>query len=167
METVLTLSVGGFPPLSARGCEQILKPIKLGEMKRTVNGELIHLGPQELKYQSIIRAKDRTVLASNGLYPGVVVKVGCIQQLWERVDDPFKPHTIMRKAIAGSMSVIDEDQNKVHFSQKDRVVDIGYMGKKEIFITYRPELSMRIIDFIIKTNEWTFESSWELCLEEI
>jgi hypothetical protein len=168
METVLTLSLGGFPPLSARGCEQILEPIKLGQMQRTVNGELIHLGSQALKYQSVIKAKDRTVLALNGLCPGVVVKVGCVQPLWEPIEDTADGYHLMRDAVNASIAVIDSEQNAVDFSTEGNTIYIeDDTEDREIFVTYRPELTMRVLDFLIKTNEWTFESSWELSLEEI
>ena len=168
METVLTLSLGGFPPLSARGCEQILKPIKLGQMQRTINGELIHLGSQALKYQSVIKAKDRTVLALNGLCPGVVVKVGCVQPLWERIENTGNAYHLMRDAVVSSIAVIDSEQNAVDFSTEGNTIYIEDETKGlEVFVTYRPELTMRVLDFLIKTNEWTFESSWELSLEEI
>ncbi|MBP9753011.1 MAG: hypothetical protein KBD31_04305 [Proteobacteria bacterium] len=167
METVLTLSVGGLPPLSARGCEQILKPIQLGLMKRSVNGDLFHLGPQILKYQSIIRAKDQTVLASNGLYPGVIVDVGCIQPIWEKLDNQ-KGHILMRKAIESSIVVMNDTQENLFFNYSDGKIILKDLNKAyDVFICYRPVLKMRVTDFLIKTNEWTFESQWELTLEEV
>lgn len=168
METLLTLSIGGLPPLSARGCEQILKPIQLGQMQRTVNGDLVHLGPQILKYQSTIKAKDRTVLALNGLYPGVLVEVGCIQPLWEKIENTSKSYKTMRPFIDGSVVVMDEQQEYLTFSIKDNEIFIEEKTKnKNVFVCYRPKLRMRVTDFIIRTNEWNFESSWELNLEEI
>lgn len=168
MESVLTLSLGGFPPLSARGCEQILRPIQLGKMQRTVNGELVHLGIQELKYQSVVKAKDRTVLACNGLYPGVLVEVGCLQPIWEKINNPKKKHFLMREPIEGSLCILDDDQDPVAFTYQNGYVVISDSIKNhDIFVCYRPKLTMRVTDFIIKTNEWSFESSWELFLEEI
>lgn len=168
METVLTLSVGGLPPLSAKGCEQILKPIQLGQMKRTVNGELLHLGQQELKYHSTIKAKDRTVLACNGLCPGIIVHVGCIQPLWEKINNPKKPHTLMRNFVQNTIIVMDELQNRIPFDIIDgEVVIKNSTPNVQAFVCYRPILTMRVTDFLIKTNEWTFESAWELMLEEL
>ena len=168
METVLTLSLGGLPPLSARGCEQTLKPIQLGQMKRTVNGELIHVGSQQLKYKSIVKAKDRTVLALNGLAPGVVVSVGCVQPLWEKVEKIDNHYDLMRKPVENSVCVFDENQKKVDFELDGQVLAINKIfDDYPIFVSYRPYLEMRVVDFLIKTNEWTFESSWELFLEEI
>lgn len=165
METVLTLTLGGLPPLSARGCEQILKPIQLGKMVRTVNGELIYMGEQGLKYQSIIRAKDRTVLAVNGLYPGVKVDVGCVQPLFEKMEKTS--HTPMRPFVEGSLCVIDQNQEALEFFIKGDKVYLSEKTSKDVYIYYRPILTMRVTDFLIRTNEWTFESSWELFLEEI
>lgn len=168
METVLTLSLGGLPPLSARGCEQILKPIQLGQMQRTVNGDLFHLGPQMLKYQSVIRAKDQTVLACNGLFPGSIVDVGCIQPLWEKMEKAQRNHVLMRKAIEESIIVIDEEQTKIPFTHENGKITLKEFNKcLDIFVCYRPTLKMRVTDFLIKMNEWTFENQWELVLEEI
>lgn len=161
MESVLTLSVGGFPPFSAKGCMQTLAPIQLGQMVRTIDGELLHIGPKELKYKSVITAEDKTVLASNGLAPGVFVKVGCISRLWEKVIDC--DHILMREAVDGSVAMIDEDQKPVDFVIQGQ----GVVTKKYGFITYRPILEMRVVDFELKTNEWLMESSWKLVLEEI
>ncbi len=167
METVLTLSVGGLPPLSARGCEQLLKPVQLGQMQRSVNGDLLHLGPQTLKYQSIIKAKDQTVLACNGLFPGVIVDVGCIQHIWEKVES-HKGHVLMRRPIESSITVMNENQTSVPFSFQNGKIILKDVNKSyPIFVCYRPLLKMRVTDFLIKTNEWSFESMWELVLEEI
>ena len=84
METELILSVGGLPPLSARDCVQELIPIEQGRLRRTINGELIFVGKQWSKYRSVIYCTDKTTLATNGLIPGTVVKVGCIQRLWQK-----------------------------------------------------------------------------------
>jgi len=168
METLLTLTVGGLPPLCARGCEQVLKPITLGQMVRTINGELVHTGPSILKYQSLIQAKDKTVLACNGLYPGVIVRVGCIQPLWEKIVSPQKPHLLSREPVEGSLIVIDESQTALSFYYRDGHVILDEKPKTgSAYLCYRPYLTMRVTDFLIKTNEWTFESSWELNLEEI
>lgn len=163
MESVLSLSVGGLPPLSAKGCVQTLTPIQLGKMVRTINGELLHVGPKELKYQSVISAKDKTVLASNGLTPGVHVRVGCISRLFEKVTS--SPHTLMREGIEGSVAVMDEDQKSIAFTLQERQVFTEKKGS--YFVSYRPYLDMRVVDFEFKTNEWTMESEWMLKLEEI
>ena len=53
MESELTINIGGFPPLSARGCEQELTPISEGEFHRDINGDLIYLGQDtHTKYKS-------------------------------------------------------------------------------------------------------------------
>ena len=169
METLLTFSVGGLPPFSARGCIQTLKPIQLGKMARTVNGELLHLGPKSLKYRSIIEAKDKSVLAVSDFSPGAHVRVGCLQCLWEKVQG--RDHIMSREAVLGSVSVIDSKKNITPFSQDGMQIMIdsydNLSDRGECFVTYRPYLDMRVTDFTLKTKEWSLESEWILYLEEI
>ena len=169
METVLTFSTGGLPPFSARGCVQTLKPIQLGQMVRTVNGELLHLGPKALKYKTIIEAKDKSVLAVDNFSPGSVVRVGCIQRLWEKIENGI--HTISRQEVSGSVAVIDSDQNNLPFSQLGTKITIDQSirlsSDRDFFVTYRPYLDMLITDFSLKTKEWSMENEWTLHLNEI
>lgn len=169
METVLTFSIGGLPPFSARGCVQTLKPVQLGKMVRTVNGELIHLGPKKLKYKSTIEAKDKSVLAVDNFSPGSHVRVGCIQRLWEKIEGGV--HTISRQCVPGSVSVIDNEQNLIPFSMVDIQISINCYDTlplgRECFVTYRPYLDMQITDFSLKTKEWSMETEWVLYLDEI
>ena len=59
-ETALEFSIGGLPPLSARGCIQTLSAIPLGGLHRTINGALIFTGDTKArKYRSTIRGKDK------------------------------------------------------------------------------------------------------------
>lgn len=169
METLLTFSIGGLPPFSARGCVQTLKPVQLGKMARTVNGELLHLGPKTLKYQSIIEAKDKSVLAVDNFSPGSHVRVGCIQRLWEKIEGGV--HTISRKQVSGSVAVLDSEQNIIPFSQSGMQITLNrydnFSVDRECFVTYRPYLDMRITDFSLKTKEWSMETEWILYLNEI
>jgi len=170
METVLTFSIGGLPPFSARGCVQTLKPVQLGKMVRTVNGELLHLGPKTLKYKSIIEAKDKSVLAVDNFSPGSHVRVGCIQRLWEKIEGGAR-HTITREDVPGSVSVLDDDQNIIPFSQVGTQITLDNYDNlpagNAYFVTYRPYLDMRITDFSLKTKEWSMETEWNLFLDEI
>jgi hypothetical protein len=170
METVLTFSIGGLPPFSARGCVQTLKPIQLGKMMRTINGALLHLGPKALKYQSIIEAKDKSVLAVDHFSPGSHVRVGCIQRLWEKVAGGYT-HELSRANVPGSVCVVDNEQNLVQFSQSGTHITLSgnqeLSEDKEYFVTYRPYLDMRITDFSLKTKEWSMETEWTLHLDEI
>lgn len=150
METELILSLGGLPPLSARGCIQELVPVEQGKLRRTLNGELVFVGNPRSKYRSIIYCADKTSLATEGLSPGSVVQVGCIQRLWQKVlpamDEGQKPISVER---------IDNNQIQL---QERRI---------PCFVSYRPWLSMRTVRYTLHTNEWGLKVGWRLELEEI
>jgi hypothetical protein len=169
METDLILSVGGLPPLSARGCVQELMPVNNGTFRRTVNGTLLHLG-HALKYRSIITCEDKTSLATHGLRPGSLVRVGCIQRLWQKVNGD---QTIMleREAIEGSIGAVDSNQQSIVVRQVvGQSVDLMPFATPtdgECFITYRPWLMMCVITYSLTTHEWGIKTGWRLELEEI
>jgi len=164
METTLVLSQGGFPPMSARGCIQELIPISQGQFKRTVNGDLIFIGMQGKKYKTTISCQDATVLATDDLIPGSIIQVSCIQPLWQKVVDGKA--TLERPPVLGSISVVDENKqliNFLHCGENHIEIDTTEVA----YVSYRPILTMRIISYSLKTNEWGVKSGWSLQLEEV
>jgi hypothetical protein len=169
METELILSVGGFPPLSARGCKQDLVPVTQGNLRRTINGELIVVGSQELKYKSTVRCNDKTSLATDGLFPGSEVMVGCIQRLWQKVDKNSEniPVILERYPVEGSIAVVDQNQKEVLIQEIDGR-KIQLKDRSSIYyVSYRPWLNMRTITYMLNTDEWGVKSGWSLEMEEI
>lgn len=164
METTLVLSRGGLPPMSARGCVQELNPISQGQFKRTVNGDLIFMGLQEKKYKTIISCQDTTVLATNDLVPGSIVQVSCIQPLWQKITGGKA--TLEKKPVLGSIHVFDESKKPVHLVRCEEN-NIEVATAEIAYVSYRPILTMRIISYSLKTNEWGTKSGWSLELEEI
>lgn len=162
METILELSVGGFPPLSARGCVQELIPITLGEFRRTVNGALLFLGENETKYKSIVSCEDKNVLASHLLAPGQPVRISCLQRLWQKVE---RERVVLDKAcVSSSIAVFDAHNAPVDFDMKGDVIHIKGEGA---FISYRPILEMLVRTYELKTDEWGLRCGWRLESEEI
>lgn len=162
METELTLSIGGMPPLSARGCVQELMPVMLGTLRRTINGQLVYVGKPQLKYRSIIRCQDKGVLASEGLWRGTLVKVGCIQRLWQKSEGGQV--VLERDPVEGSVAAMDQVQVPVKImSVKGRTVTLEGKG----YVSYRPLLDMRVTDFSLTTHEWEVQGGWKLELEEV
>ena len=110
-ETILTLSIGGFPPLSSRGCTQELTTVIQDEFVRTLSGKLVSLGlfsgSLSKKYKTTITCQDITVVATGGLVPGMIIEVGCIQRLWQHSFD----HEIVldKKPVEGSVVAHDEE----------------------------------------------------------
>lgn len=164
METTLVLSRGGLPPMSARGCIQELTPISQGQFKRTVNGGLIFMGMQEKKYKTTISCQDATVLATDDLIPGAIIQVSCIQPLWQKIIGGKT--TLERQPVLGSISVVDENKNPIHLVRcEESIIEIA--TTQTAYVSYRPILTMRIISYSLKTNEWGVKSGWSLELEEV
>ncbi|WP_032112224.1 hypothetical protein [Candidatus Paracaedibacter symbiosus] len=164
METTLVLSRGGLPPMSARGCIQELTPITQGQFKRTVNGDLIFMGMQGKKYKTTISCQDTTVLATDGLIPGAIIEVSCIQVLWQKVVGGKA--ALERPPVLGSITVVDENKNPVQLIRCEEG-NIEVATTEIAYVCYRPILAMRIISYTLKTNEWGVKSGWSLELEEV
>ncbi len=169
METVLVIEGSGFPPLSARGCQQILSCVNQGEFRRTVNGDLCFVGNQGGKYQSVISCEDKTVLVSDGvLARGNLVRVGCIQRLWQTGHVDIVE--LEKEAVEGSIGVVDCLQEPVPFeviNSKTIRLLCDEEQIKDCFVSYRPWLWMRVIQLRLFTDEWGLKVGWRLDLEEV
>lgn len=139
--TVLTLSGVGVPPYSARGLQQTITPIGASvQLHRTINGALRDFSaPQFKKFSSVITGNDMDPPAVDGVWPGKEVTVACIAEL----------------AVAGSKSVFD------------RPAVAGSVRQEGGFTFYRPILTMRVVDFEVRRDEWGAAVSWTMELEEV
>ncbi len=166
IESDLRLNVGGFPPFSARGCTQTLALITNGELRRTVNGELLYTGTAlHEKYKSVITCADKAPLAFDSLWSGAQVRVGCIQTLWQK----FAGNTVVlsRDPVPGSVIAL-EGAKKTHEVQavEGRCIKLKDSIKAG-YVRYCPELDMRIVDISYETDEWGMKVKWRLVLEEV
>ncbi|MDR2464423.1 MAG: hypothetical protein LBD36_02305, partial [Holosporales bacterium] len=154
MQTVLTLSVGGLPPMSARGCIQELKTIPQGEFQRTINGGLMFLGNADHKYYSKIICTDQTIIATEGLKIGDEVTVGCIQSLCQKILPNEYSVVLSRTPVHASVNIVDEQRSQfLDFKcfEKNVVIEKYH---DTLFIFYNPRLQMRIISFSLTIDEW-------------
>ncbi len=180
METELIIEGCGFPPLSARGCSQELTVVPQGEFRRTVNGNLAYLGPDQHKYRSVIRCEDKVTLVNEGvLARGMVVRIGCLQRLWQQCQN--RCVTLEREAVSGSIVAMDGAQKPLSVRVLDsKTVEVAAHGDDEVaaviedkvkankvFISYRPWLSMRVLSLVLYTDEWGLKAGWTLELEEV
>ncbi len=165
MESDLIFSVGGLPPLSARGCIQELTPLALGQLRRTVNGKLVYIGADhQQKYYSVITCQDKTPFAHEGLWRGSLIKVGCIQRLWQKVKG--ETVTLERDPIVGSIVAIDQAQKPIDIlAIEERTLTLSSV--ENVYISYRPWLEMRVVTFLINTDEWGVKAGWKLETEEV
>jgi len=171
-ETRLKLSIGGLPPLSARGCTQTLTPCPMGDMRRTIAGKLVYTGQEDRqKYRSIVRGKDRLPPAFKGLKRGHILGVECLSSLTQKFMGNGKQTqmTLDRPPVHGSVIASTLDQEEVPIEIASRQVQFLSTPKsnQEIYVSYRPHLEMLVTDFEIETDEWNLTCSWYLGLEEI
>lgn len=165
MESELILSQGGLPPLSARGCIQQLMPIDAGLLRRTIDGKLIYTGkPNGHKYRSIISCEDKAALALEGIWRGSFLRVGCIQRLWQKASSASV--LLERDPVEGSVFALNANQDKVTVQEiVGRKVLLEQSG--EAFVSYCPWLDMRVVGFVLTTDEWGLKAGWRLTLEEV
>lgn len=140
-ETVLTITGFGLTPYSARGIQQTLEPIpESSAMRRTVNGALVDISaPEFRKYRSVISCEDMNVPAIDGVWPGQQVTVACACEL--------------SYATSGGSPA--------------RTVVSGSSRTEGDFTFYRPQLTMRIVNFNEALDELGAMLSWQLELEEV
>lgn len=172
MQTELTLSLGGLPPLSARGCTQDLRPVAQGTFRRTLNGDLVFVGVgRQHKYRSTIRCSDQAPLATMPV--GAEVTVGCIQQLCQKVPRHDVPLEVVleRSPRRDSTVIVDEWRQVFTESEMEKrdcetILRLG-PHPQDLYVFYHPLLHMRLISFTLTTDEWNNKAEWTLELEEI
>lgn len=140
--TVLELTGMGIVPYSTRKASQTLDPIDAAaaNLYRDVNGILRATGGTAFqKYKSTISCTDQRPFANDGVWPGQLVTVKCIQ------------HLAYLSETGGS------DRNEV----------AGSAFTEGDWTFYRPEIDMMVMRFAIQTDEYGGEVGWTLELEEI
>lgn len=168
METELTINIGGLPPFSARGCEQELIPISQGDFHRNVNGELIYLGDDtHTKYRSVIKCSDKAAIATDGLYRGREVELGCIQRLWQKFEADQIDLRLDKLPVGGSIYAYDTDNTQIPILRIQGKSIQLQTPHSSGYICYRPLLSMRIVQYSLSTNEWGVKVGWHMECEEI
>jgi hypothetical protein len=140
--TLLTLSFMDIPPYSARGLKQSIGPISMaGQLARDWNGALLDLSnPNFRKYQTRISGNDQAPPAIDGIWPGLQVTIGCLQELSYKTGMAGAPN---RPPVAGSSRV------------------------EGAFTFYRPQLVCRITGFDVDEDEYGAQIGWSLEAEEV
>ena len=164
METDLILSKGGLPPFSARGCTQTLSSVNLGAFHRTITNKLVYLGKPEKKFKSTIKCQDLFSLATDDLFPGVILEVGCIQRLWQKIAGSVC--ALERFPRDGSLLVMNEDQSPMEDYDLNGQT-LHFKKSEKGFVSYKPLLTMQVKSYILTTDEWGLKGEWHLDLEEV
>jgi hypothetical protein len=175
MQTELTINRGGFPPFSARGCQQSLEPLATGELRRTINGDLLYTGKKgHHKYKTTITCQDQAPPALEGIWRGEAVTVCCAQRLWQEIsvdkDNAELLVNLERPAVEGSIVALKDGTEQLPvqtIDSKQLAIKAPFKIGDKVYISYRPKLQMRVINFHLVTNEWQQTCGWRLMLEEI
>lgn len=168
METILTLSGIDFPPMSARGCKQTLSLIDAGRMLRTINGDLHYIDAGPAKYRSTIECEDKTAPSLNQISRGAELDVGCVQRLCQTLPAGVSELQLTRDPVADSVVAMTKDQSVgVVAGVAGRKVRLAATEGCEVYISYRPLLRMRVLNFELRTDEWGMAVGWRLELEEV
>ena len=141
-DTLLTISgMGGFQ-FQARGLTQTLTVIPMAtDVERSVNGKLIDLSnPVFRKFTSKITCTDVDAPPLDGIWPGMLVTVGCAASFVYLTGNPGSP---VRPEVSGS----------------------SYVQGNYTF--YRPVLEMLVKTFSENFEEWKGDVGWTLDLEEV
>jgi len=168
MESELTINIGGLPPFSARGCEQVLIPITQGDFHRNVYGELIYLGDDtHTKYKSVVKCSDKAAIATNGLYRGRELELGCIQRLWQKFEENQRDIRLDKLPVGVSIFAYDDENQEITIMHSQgKSVQLQTPHTKG-YICYRPLLNVRVVQYSLSTNEWGVRVGWEMECEEI
>lgn len=139
--TLLVISGPGIAPYSARGLSQTYDPIAAAaHIERAVNGEAVDLSaPQMRKYRSKISCNDHNTPALNGIWPGTILEVQCVQEMSFKTDRPGDQE---REAVPGSVRTEGE------------------------YTFYRPIMTMMFIGHSVTGQEFARDVAWSFELEE-
>ena len=139
-DTLLVLTGIGIPEFSARGLVEDLRPIDAGDTRRTVNAALVDVtDPLFQKYLLTITSSDQEAPAFDDKWKGSLVTVDALSRL--------------AYVTAGG--------------SPNRTVVPGSSVVNGAFTSYRPRLSMMVLDFRLETDEWGAVVGWTLELEEV
>lgn len=167
-DTNLILGLAGMPPQCARNCIQELTPIPNGEFANTLSGKSVYVETcQRHRYRSLIVCNDVNSPLSDGIWIGSQLVVGCIQNLWQSIEPGETVLQLIRPAVAGSIYAVNNFAEKIKFKEVDNTVQLYHTYEERIFICFRPWLTMHVINFTLKTDEWGAKSGWQLMLEEV
>lgn len=167
-DTNLIFDISGFPPESARNCVQELSPIPNGEFRKSLNGDLMFLATSERRrYRSVITCRDVNTPIIDKLWIGSQLHIGCIQNLWQSFKPGETKITLIRPAVAGSINAVNNFGEPIPFKLIDNELHLYAQNDSEVFVCFRPWLTMRVISFKMTTDEWNISGGWTLELEEI
>lgn len=165
MESLLSIEGLSFPRFSSRDARQTIYPVKWGEFRRTVNGDLKYVGlPGQDKYKSVINCDDEVLPPFHQNWVGQDAKIGSLALLSEthKVDETGVIR--LHRAAVQNQIICDV----AHIECEGREVKFPKAHEGEyVTVQYRPILHAKITHFVVKDHEWDNKVSWQLEVEEV
>ncbi|WP_323811269.1 hypothetical protein [Yoonia sp. 67-2] len=158
-----------FPPGSARGISTSIEQIESGELRRTVNGNLVDLTREELRKYAISLSCDGMSLPGfDSVWRGMICTITPPVRWIIKVEPGQNSVTFARPAANAKM--FDAETNNPF---PDPI--IGSNGTSATFsaqasvawIEYQPIFQTRVVGRSESSEEWEASATWSLELEEI
>jgi len=165
-----------WPPFAAREVVQELRPVGLGDLRRTVNGDLRHVDPGFARFETVIRGQDVAAPAFDGVFRGLETQVECARLLTAPIPAGAVSVTLARDPVPGSGSGPGSDPVTVRdgagvaldgVTVAGREVSLPAAAVQTVFALYRPLLTMRVESWEVRRDERGAELGWEIRLIEI
>jgi len=165
-ETDLVIGDLIFPAGSGRGITQSLEIIDNGELRRTVNGDLVDTTrAANRKFTSSISCSDMDTPTLAGIWKGSIVTVECITKLQQLVAPAAAVVDLIRTPVVDSIR---------GYSSVGALVPVDSVIGAEVTFTgsvARVEF-LPIIEFMVETysldeDEYGAVTGWSLSLEEV
>lgn len=165
-ETVLKIDNISFPIGSARGITQTITPVDNGELRRTVNGELVDITRAEnRKYESTINCADMGIPTLGDIWRGKVISVECISNIRQSVSPASATAALHRPHVSDSVFGYTQEGEKV--TPQSVSLGVATFQKNIVRVDFRPKLSMMVMDWSSSDDEYEASSSWTLSLSEV
>jgi hypothetical protein len=166
--TSLIISELGIGWQSGLDIHESLKPIEAGELRRTVNGDLVNLTSVEFRRLVLrISSDDIRPPALSHLWRGDVLTVVPVTELGDLIPAGGHSRTLVRDPHPGSVRCLTLAFGDVPCTVDGRVVTLSSPAAEPARIYYRPSLTMMVSGWSVDESEAAASSSWSLDLEEI
>lgn len=159
-----------FPPGAARGIQASFDQVYPGELRRTVNGDLVDLTrPQLRKYRLSLTATGQALPDLRGLWRGQLVTVSP-PVIWTAYAAPGASQIALeRPARVEGWRVLDAVTGEPVAGASlslDGLTVILPPAAPAVQLEYQPVLSCRVVIASSSGDEWDASATWSLELEE-
>jgi len=165
-ETNLKLGDLVIPVGAGRGITQTINLVDNGDLRRTVNGELLDLTRDEnRKYESQISANDQKTPSLAGIWKGMQLTVECVAIIRQLVNPANTTATLIRDYVTGT--VVGRDINGAKVTPTSVIGLVATFPTNIVMVEWRPKLVMLVSDVQISDDEYEATQSWDISLEEV